>query len=67
VERVFFVTRNGVHDHPIIALALLVVGMLAAATWGRGRMRRKMGGYFRLEGGVKESGVLVGRGEGKVD
>jgi len=65
VERVFFVTRNGVHDHPIMAVALLVVGVLAAAMWGRRRMRRKMGGYFRLEG--KEIGGLAGRGEGKVD
>jgi protein disulfide-isomerase len=65
IERVFFIFRGGVHNHPWMTVGLFVSAALVVAFWGRGRMRRNAAGFFGLEG---KEGFLGGlQGQGKVD
>jgi protein disulfide-isomerase len=62
LNRVYFLAKAGAHGHPWLSVALLVAALLVLV--GRGRMKRKAGGFFRLDG---KEGFLGGQTQGKVD
>lgn len=64
LNRVYFLAKAGAHGHPWLSVALLVAVLLVLALVGRGRMKRKAGGFFRLDG---KEGLLGGQAQGKVD
>ncbi|RDW79591.1 hypothetical protein BP6252_04229 [Coleophoma cylindrospora] len=64
-EKFFFDIKMAVTGHPYLATALILGIVVAAFTWGRGRVRRSKGGFFRLDD--EKGGLLGGNSNGKVD
>ena len=70
IEGTFFHIRSATGSHPWISLTVLIIAVIGAAIWGRGRIRRSKGGlgggggFFHLEG---KEGLLNGGANGKVD
>ncbi|KAL3418602.1 thioredoxin [Phlyctema vagabunda] len=64
-EKFFFRIRRAISGH-IYLSTVAILGLLAAgAYWGRGRVRRSKGGFFRLDD--EKGGLLGGNSNGKVD
>ena len=63
-EKFFFDIRGAISGHPYLSVGLLLGLLLGTASWGRGRMRRSRGGFFRLD---EKDGLLGGNINGKVD
>ncbi|KAI5820729.1 thioredoxin-like protein [Pyronema omphalodes] len=61
IERIFLWFKSGSNGHPWVAIIFFVIAILGLAFWGRGRIRRKAAGYFRLDG---KEGILGGLGVG---
>jgi protein disulfide-isomerase len=61
IERVFLWFKSGSNGHPWAAIIFFLVAILGLAFWGRGKIRRKAAGYFRLDG---KEGILGGLGVG---
>ncbi|CAG8972507.1 hypothetical protein HYALB_00001199 [Hymenoscyphus albidus] len=65
LEKFFFDIRGAISGHPFLSLGVLAGMALGMMVWGRGRMRRSRGGFFRLD---EKEGLLGGaNGGGKVD
>jgi protein disulfide-isomerase len=64
VEKFFFNLRGALSGHPLISVGLLVGILVGALVYGKGRMRRSRGGFFRLD---EKDGLLGGSIGGKVD
>ena len=63
-EQVIFDLKSAALEHPILAGGLTLVVILAAGMWGRRRIRRNRGGFFRLD---EKDGLLGGGYNGKAD
>lgn len=64
MESLYYFIANG--GHKWLWTFIGVFTLAALAIWGRGRIKRKAAGYFRLDG--KEGlGLLGGSGAGKKD
>lgn len=65
IEKFFFDIRGAISGHPFLSLGVIAGIALGVMVWGRGRMRRQRGGFFRLD---EKEGLLGGvNGGGKVD
>jgi protein disulfide-isomerase len=64
IEQVIFDLKSTALEHPILAGGLTLVVLLAAGMWGRRRIRRNRGGFFRLD---EKDGLLGGGYNGKAD
>jgi protein disulfide-isomerase len=63
-EKFFFDLRGAISGHPFLSIGM-IGGILLGVTWfGRGRIRRSRGGFFRLD---EKDGLLGGTNNGKVD
>lgn len=63
-EKFFFDIRGAISGHPLLSIGT-ILGLIAAVAWyGRGRIRRTKGGFFRLD---EKDGLLGGNSQGKVD
>jgi len=66
LEKVFFDIRGAASEHPYLTIGLIGGAILGGFVWGRGRLRRSRGGFFRLD--EKDGlGLLGGNSNGKVD
>ncbi|KAH8659165.1 hypothetical protein BGZ60DRAFT_471864 [Tricladium varicosporioides] len=63
-EKFFFDLRGAFSGHPFLSVGVIAGMVLGAMMWGRGRMRRNRGGFFRLD---EKDGLLGGGMNGKVD
>lgn len=63
-EKVFFDIRGAASEHPYLTIGLVAGVLIGGVMWGRGRMRRSRGGFFRLD---EKDGLLGGTSNGKVD
>ncbi|KAE9363664.1 thioredoxin-domain-containing protein [Stipitochalara longipes BDJ] len=63
-EKFFFDIRGVISGHPILSIGFIAGMVVSAFMWGRKRMRRSRGGYFRLD---EKDGLLGGNINGKVD
>ncbi|KAL7266996.1 hypothetical protein RUND412_010432 [Rhizina undulata] len=59
LDNLFSSLTANAHGHPWIFFGFMLMGLASVALWGRERIRKGRGGFFRLEGG--------GRGQGKFD
>jgi protein disulfide-isomerase len=74
-EKIFFDMRVTFSEHPFLTIGCILGLSLGAASWFRGRMKRRggggSGGHFRLDDnfGIKDmkDGLLGANGNGKVD
>jgi protein disulfide-isomerase len=63
-EKFFFNVRGAISGHPFLSIGVIAGIVLGAVMWGRGRIRRSRGGFFRLD---EKDGLLGGNTNGKVD
>lgn len=63
-EKFFFDIRGAISGHPILSIGTIVGIMLSVAWYGRRRIRRSRGGFFRLD---EKDGLLGVTNNGKVD
>jgi protein disulfide-isomerase len=63
-EKFFFDIRGAISGHPILSIGFIAGMVVSAFVWGRKRLRRSRGGYFRLD---EKDGLLGGNMNGKVD
>ena len=63
-EKFFFNLRGAISGHPFISVGLIIGILVGVLVYGRGRMRRSRGGFFRLD---EKDGLLGGNMGGKVD
>ncbi|TVY60696.1 Uncharacterized protein LSUE1_G006792 [Lachnellula suecica] len=63
-EKFFFDIRSGISGHPFLSLGVIAGMVLGVMMYGKGRMRRNKGGFFRLD---EKDGLLGGNTNGKVD
>jgi len=63
-EKFFFDIRGAISGHPVLSIGVIVGILISAATWGRKRIRKNRGGFFRLD---EKDGLLGGNMNGKVD
>ncbi|KAH6673784.1 hypothetical protein B0J14DRAFT_512544 [Halenospora varia] len=63
-EKFFFDLRGAFSGHPFLSVGVIAGMVLGVMMWGRGRMRRNRGGFFRLD---EKDGLLGGGMNGKVD
>ncbi|KAG0649160.1 disulfide isomerase [Hyphodiscus hymeniophilus] len=63
-EKFFFNLRGAISGHPYLTVGLFIGILAGASIYGRGRMRRSRGGFFRLD---EKDGLLGGSMGGKVD
>ncbi|RDL33617.1 uncharacterized protein BP5553_07985 [Venustampulla echinocandica] len=63
-EKLFFDIRGAISGHPFLSIGIFAGIVLGAMTWGRGRIRKSRGGFFKLD---EKDGLLGGNSNGKVD
>jgi protein disulfide-isomerase len=63
-EKFFFELRGAISGHPFLSIGVIAGIALGVMVYGRGRMRRNKGGFFRLD---EKDGLLGGNMNGKVD
>ncbi|KAF4636587.1 hypothetical protein G7Y89_g1498 [Cudoniella acicularis] len=63
-EKFFFDMRGAISGHPFLSIGVITGIVLGVMMWGRGRIRRNRGGFFRLD---EKDGLLGGGVNGKVD
>ena len=63
-EKFFFDVRGAISGHPYLSIGVIAGIVIGVAMYGRGRMRRSRGGFFRLD---EKDGLLGGNMNGKVD
>jgi protein disulfide-isomerase len=63
-EKFFFDIRGAISGHPFLSIGMIAGIALVVAWYGRGRMRRSRGGFFRLD---EKDGLLGATNNGKVD
>jgi protein disulfide-isomerase len=63
-EKFFFDIRSTISSHKYLSLGFALGVLVFGVHYGRGRVRRSRGGFFRLDGNEKDG--LLG-GTGKVD
>lgn len=63
-EKFFFDIRGAISGHPYLSIGTIIAIVLAGVYYGRRRMRRSRGGFFRLD---EKDGLLGGNSQGKVD
>jgi len=63
-EKFFFDIRGAISGHPYLSIGVIAGIVIGAFMYGRGRIRRGRGGYFRLD---EKDGLLGGSMNGKVD
>jgi len=64
IEKFFFNLRGAISGHPFLSVGLIFGIFIGVLWYGRGRMRRSRGGFFRLD---EKDGLLGGNMGGKVD
>ena len=64
VEKFFFDLRGTISGHPFLSVGLIMGIFVGLSLYGRGRMRKSRGGFFRLD---EKDGLLGGSMGGKVD
>jgi protein disulfide-isomerase len=64
IEKFFFDVRGAISGHPFVSVGLMIGIVIGVLMYGRGRMRRSRGGFFRLD---EKDGLLGGSMGGKVD
>jgi protein disulfide-isomerase len=67
ITKVFYDMRDAFISHPYLALGSVVMILLAAYSWFRGRVKRSRGqGHFRLDDGLGslKDGLLGGNTNG---
>lgn len=64
IEKLFFDIRGAISGHPFLSVGLIIGIVGGVLVYGRGRMRRNRGGFFRLD---EKDGLLGGSMGGKVD
>lgn len=65
LAKFFLDIRNSTSEHPLLTFGLVLGVLIGAAYYGKGRVRKSKGGFFRLD----EKDGLLGHGNanGKVD
>jgi protein disulfide-isomerase len=63
-EKFFFNLRGAISGHRYLTVVLIFGIFVGVLMYGRGRMRRSRGGFFRLD---EKDGLLGGSMGGKVD
>jgi protein disulfide-isomerase len=63
-EKFFFDIRGAISGHPFLSIGCIIGLVIGGASWGRKRIRRNRGGFFRLD---EKDGLLGGNMNGKVD
>ncbi|TVY22536.1 Uncharacterized protein LHYA1_G008741 [Lachnellula hyalina] len=64
-EKFFFDIRGAISGHPLLSIGIIAGILLGVFIYGRGRVRRNKGGFFRLD---EKDGLLGGNTNGgKVD
>jgi protein disulfide-isomerase len=63
-EKFFFDIRGAISGHPILSIGFIAGMVVSGFVWGRKRLRKSRGGYFRLD---EKDGLLGGSTNGKVD
>jgi protein disulfide-isomerase len=63
-EKFFFDIRGAISGHPFLSIGVIAGIVLGVFIYGRGRVRRNKGGFFRLD---EKDGLLGGNTNGKVD
>ena len=63
-EKFFFDIRGAISGHPILSIGFIAGMVVSGFMWGRKRLRKSKGGYFRLD---EKDGLLGGSTNGKVD
>ena len=64
IEKFFFNIRGAISSHPFVSVGLIIGIAIGVLMYGKGRMRRSRGGFFRLD---EKDGLLGGNMGGKVD
>jgi protein disulfide-isomerase len=64
IEKFFFNVRGAISGHPFVSVGLIIGIVVGVLMFGRGKMRRSRGGFFRLD---EKDGLLGGNMGGKVD
>jgi protein disulfide-isomerase len=64
IEKFFFNVRGAISGHPFVSVGLIIGIVVGVLMYGKGRMRRSRGGFFRLD---EKDGLLGGSMDGKVD